>query len=156
MKNTNEMNENKKQPRGLRNNNPLNIRRTRTEWIGEVPILNGRQDPEFCQFRSQSYGWRAAFVLLTSTYYRRYHLYTIEKIIRRWAPPCENRTRLYIARVSAQMRYPWDEPLGLPTDVPSRWMQLALAMAVVENGTGEGIDTVAMLDGWRMARQSVN
>jgi hypothetical protein len=40
----------------------------------------------FCQFKSFEYGWRAAFYLLTRTYYHKYRLYTIRTIIRRWAP----------------------------------------------------------------------
>lgn len=40
----------------------------------------------FCQFKSLEYGWRAAFYLLTRTYYHKYRLYTIRTIIRRWAP----------------------------------------------------------------------
>lgn len=53
-------------PRGIRNNNPLNIRRTaKDQWQG----LRAQQtDANFCQFESLEYGWRAAFYLLTRTY----------------------------------------------------------------------------------------
>ena len=53
-------------PRGIRNNNPLNIRRGKDQWQG----LRAQQtDASFCQFESLEYGWRAAFYLLTRTYY---------------------------------------------------------------------------------------
>ena len=54
-------------PRGIRNNNPLNIRRTaKDQWKG----LRAQQtDASFCQFERMEYGWRAAFYLLTRTYY---------------------------------------------------------------------------------------
>ena len=46
-------------PRGLRNNNPLNIRRNnKTNWIGQC---NKQEDRSFVQFRSMPYGYRAAF-----------------------------------------------------------------------------------------------
>ena len=82
-------------PRGIRNNNPLNIR-IGNVWLGEV---NNPDDPEFEQFVSMKYGLRAAFVLLRR-YIRHYKRTTIEAIIRAWAPPVENSTDLYIANVS--------------------------------------------------------
>ena len=58
-------------PRGIRNNNPLNIRRGKDQWQG----LRAQQtDASFCQFESLEYGWRAAFYLLTRTYYHKYRL----------------------------------------------------------------------------------
>ena len=41
-------------PRGIRNNNPLNIRRGKDQWQG----LRAQQtDASFCQFESLDYGW---------------------------------------------------------------------------------------------------
>ena len=84
----------KKQPRGIRNNNPLNIRIGNT-WLGEVP---NPSDSDFEQFVSVVYGLRAAFCILRR-YIRRYHRDTIQKIISAWAPPNENNTTQYISRV---------------------------------------------------------
>ncbi len=53
-------------PRGIRNNNPLNIRRSKDKWQGLRAL---QTDTAFCQFETMAYGWRAAFVLLTRTYY---------------------------------------------------------------------------------------
>lgn len=136
------------QPRGLRNNNPLNIRRTATQWKGLAPV---QTDPDFCQFQTLEYGWRAAFRLLTRTYYARYGLDTIRKIIGRWAPPNENNTAAYIAAVSQITGIPPDEPLGPPQDHPARWLLLGAAMAQHENGPHQ-LDYLAMLRGWEMTQ----
>ena len=56
-------------PRGIRNNNPLNIRRSKDQWKG---LAEAQNDRAFCQFKSLEYGWRAAFYLLTRTYYHKY------------------------------------------------------------------------------------
>ena len=68
-------------PRGIRNNNPLNIR-IGNVWLGEVP---NPTDHEFEQLVSMFYGLRAGFILLRR-YIRRYHLTTVPDIISRWAP----------------------------------------------------------------------
>ena len=106
----------------------------------------------FCQFKSLEYGWRAAFYLLTRTYYHKYRLYTIRTIIRRWAPSSENNTEAYIANVSRLTGISPDEPLGIPSDQPARWMMLGAAMAIQENGTSS-LDYFAMLRGWELLEQ---
>ena len=78
-------------PRGLRNNNPGNIRRNSDVFQGEKTS----SDKEFKQFKSMAYGYRAIFKIL-SNYYRNYKLDTIRKIIGRWAPENENNTNAYI------------------------------------------------------------
>jgi hypothetical protein len=98
-----------------------------------------------------AYGWRAAFVLLTRTYYHTYRLYTIRAIITRWAPPNENNTAAYIRNVSRLTGIAPDEPIGIPSDKPSRWIAVGAAMGIQECGT-EGFDLFAMLQGWTMAR----
>ena len=135
-------------PRGLRNNNPLNIRRSKDLWMG----LRAQQtDPSFCQFESMEYGWRAAFYLLTRTYYHKYRLFTIRAIINKWAPPQENLTATYIEHVCRLTKIGPDEPIGIPSDQPHRWMMVGVAMAIQENGT-DSLDYFAMLKGWTLAR----
>ena len=51
------------------------------------------------------------------------------------------------------MDYDPDAYLGIPTMVPSRWMQLARAMGIVENGSADQLDPLAMLEGWRLSRE---
>ena len=136
-------------PRGIRNNNPLNIRKSKDKWKGLSLTQN---DPSFCQFESLEYGWRAAFYLLTRTYYHKYRLYTIRAIISKWAPPCENNSKAYVENVSRLTGIDPDEPIGIPSERPARWIALGMAMAIQENGF-ESMDYFAMLRGWEMCRQ---
>lgn len=89
----------KKLPRGIRNNNPLNIRKG-NNWKGEV---SRSTDGEFEQFVSMQWGIRAGFKILKNymTGYggRVKALTNIHDIIHRWAPPNENNSRAYIDSV---------------------------------------------------------
>ena len=147
-----------KLPRGLRNNNPLNIRLSNDRWQGQikaVPTREGLEGSEnvFCQFYTMAYGWRAAFRLLCHTYYGKYKLRTIRAIITRWAPPKENDTEVYIRRVTDRIGIGPDRELGDPTTHPSQWMMIGIAMAIVENGT-TNLDYLSMLKGYEMACNS--
>ena len=89
----------KKLPRGIRNNNPLNIRKG-NNWKGEV---SRSTDGEFEQFVSMQWGIRAGFKILKNymTGYggRVKALTNVHDIIHRWAPPNENNCRAYIDSV---------------------------------------------------------
>lgn len=78
-------------PRGIRNNNPLNIRIGNT-WLGEVQEPT---DPSFEQFCSMEYGIRAGMILLRR-YIRHYKRTTIPQVIAAWAPATENDVQRYI------------------------------------------------------------
>ena len=108
-------------------------------------------DASFAQFETMEYGWRAAFYLLTRTYYHKYRLYTIRSIVTKWAPAVENNTKAYIENVSRLTGMLPDEPLGIPSEQPSRWMMLGAAMALQAGGS-DGFDLFAMLRGWEMCR----
>ena len=136
-------------PRGIRNCNPLNIRRSKDKWKGMKAL---QSDAQFVQFESLEWGWRAAFYLLTRTYYHKYRLFTIRAIVTKWAPAIENNTKAYINNVSRLTGIDPDEPLGIPSEKPSRWIALGTAMAIQENGT-ESLDYFAMLRGWELCRQ---
>jgi hypothetical protein len=131
--------------RSIRNNNPLNIRLGKSRWQG---LRKMQEDGAFCQFESMAYGWRAAFILL-STYYNNYGADTIGKIISRWAPQIENDTRGYIRFVSEWTGIDADVPLGSPPEHSARWMAVALAMAMFEGGLSDATPLVAsMFQGW--------
>lgn len=83
-------------PRGIRNNNPLNIRKSADNWQGKVG-----DDGEFVIFDTPHNGIRAAGRLLRN-YDRKYGLNTIQGIIYRWAPPTENDTKAYIRSMEKQ------------------------------------------------------
>lgn len=118
--------------RGLRNNNPLNIRRVPGQhWKGQEPPSNSPlkgEDREFVQFSSVEYGIRAAFVLLR-TYSRKYKLNCIRDIITRWAPPSENDTERYIKNVCLWTGYGGNERL-----TEDQWPRLVQAMGQIECG----------------------
>lgn len=84
------------EPRGIRNNNPLNIRKG-SRWQGLRPE---QTDKCFCQFTSMEYGLRAAFRLLrnyvTGFGGTRKPCRNVHDIVSRWAPESENNTRAYI------------------------------------------------------------
>lgn len=78
--------------RGIRNNNPANIRRG-CNWKG---LIRQQKDREFCQFVTMTWGVRALLVTLR-TYVVKHHLHTVREIITRWAPPSDrNNTEAYI------------------------------------------------------------
>lgn len=85
--------------RGIRNNNPFNIRKSHSRWQGLVPS----SDPEFCQFSTMKYGARAGLVLLRNYIKRGFD--TPTKIINRFAPSTENDTDSYIRHVCYDGNY---------------------------------------------------
>lgn len=94
--------------RGIRNNNPANIRRG-CNWQG---LAKTQTDREFCQFISMTWGVRALLVTLR-TYVVKYKLHTIPEIIQRWAPPEDgNATNRYIAYVEEKVKQ-LDAPISL-------------------------------------------
>jgi hypothetical protein len=99
-------------PRGIRNNNPGNIRNVgggKNNWKGKVNLEDNRDGvrlkggkfmirKEFEQFKSMEFGIRAMTVLIRN-YIKRYGLDTIEKIIPVYAPAVENNVEAYIKHV---------------------------------------------------------
>ena len=83
-------------PRGIKNNNPGNIRHGTQTWAGEDIKSH---DPAFVCFKTPEYGIRAIMKIMR-TYYDKYSLITIRMIITRYAPPSENNTEAYIADIA--------------------------------------------------------
>ena len=140
--------------RGLKNNNPLNIRHSKDQWQGaSIP----QTDKDFVQFKTMAYGYRAAWRTL-HTYYKRLRdrkkLFTVENIISRWAPPTENDTKAYIRSVlklssigGKENLLPPSNPLGY-----SKLSRLIAAMTVMENGIRmPQVDTEAIYQGYKLA-----
>lgn len=118
-----------KKPRGIRNNNPGNIR-WGDEWQGLV-AKNQRTDKSFCQFTSPEYGIRAMIVILRN-YQNKYGLRTVTGMIKRWAPPNENNTQAYINSVAQATSTGANQPIDL-TD-SRKLFQLLQAIIQHENG----------------------
>lgn len=83
-------------PRGIRNNNPGNIRHG-DNWRG---MKKNQTDKSFVQFVSPEYGIRAMVKVLRS--YRKRGVVTLEDIIQTWAPTNENNTEAYIKSVMSK------------------------------------------------------
>lgn len=114
-------------PRGIRNNNPLNIRKG-NNWRGEIP---NQTDGQFEQFSAMVYGLRAGIKLIQN-YMTKYKANTIRKIITRWAPGSENNTAAYIDFVSS------DSGIGSDTVIvfkdAAKIVRIVSAMVQMENG----------------------
>jgi len=120
--------------RGLRNNNPLNIRHNTDVFQGEIKGT----DKSFKTFSSMPYGYRAAFVTLATHNTRGWN--TIEKIISRWAPPCENDTEKYIANVEKWSGVPRNKELTAADGAD--YILIVVAMCFMENGKNADINQV--------------
>lgn len=132
----------KSKPRGLRNNNPGNIRQSSVRYTGEV---QPSKDGAFKQFQSMEYGYRAMFVLL-HTYARKHGINTIEGMISRYAPAKENHTQAYIDAVSAESGVSATSHLtSTNADV---MIPIVAAMSHVENGVEAVMAEVEK--GWQM------
>lgn len=126
--------------RGLRNYNPGNIRISSVKYRGEVVPS---KDRAFKQFSTMAYGYRAIFVILR-TYYQKYHLTTIRKMIHRWAPPSENDTQNYVDHVARWSGIPADKTL----EISSREMMCAVVAAMSRMENGIKADMNDIIKGW--------
>lgn len=127
-----------KMSRGLRNNNPGNIRLGTFKYKGEKAESS---DTAFRQFESIEWGYRAMFVLL-HTYAKKYGCHTLRQMINRYAPPIENHTDNYIRRVAYATHLSPDEEIST-TDAATMTAVVA-AMSEVENGVD-----ASMAEVWR-------
>ena len=124
--------------RGLRNNNPGNIRLGSFRYKGEKARSS---DAAFRQFDAIEWGYRAMFVLL-HTYARKHGCRTLREMINRYAPPIENHTESYIRRVAYATHLAPDEAIS--TTDGAVMTAVVAAMSEVENGI-----TANMEDIWR-------
>lgn len=91
--------------RGIRNNNPANIRKG-DKWQG---MAAQQTDKAFVQFSSMEWGVRALIKTLY-TYVTKHDRHTIEQIINAWAPPHENNTLAYINTIKGMLSSKYDNP----------------------------------------------
>ena len=128
--------------RGLRNNNPLNIRRNSTKWQGLAPV---QKDKAFFTFVAPEWGYRAA--LRTLQNYNRVHgLTTIRQWIERWAPPCENPTDNYVKFVCEKVEMPAEAEPRISNE--TIMCNIVAAMSWFENGVPAVMNDV--YKGWRL------
>ena len=143
--------------RGLRNNNPLNIRHSADRWLG---ARTTQTDKAFVQFQSMAYGYRAAWKVL-DTYCLRFKrerkVYNVRNIIGQWAPPTENDTDAYVRAVVMLSGLGGNENMPRPKHYRAfgevdKLVRLIVAMTCVENGIKwEQVDRKAIWEGYRLA-----
>jgi len=112
--------------RGLRNNNPGNIRKSNTKWDG---LATDQTDASYFVFKSPVYGIRAMAKIL-HTYAVKHGLNTVHGIISRWAPPSENNTASYVDDVSARLSVAPDTVINVDAQMPK------LVMAIIKHENG--------------------
>jgi len=111
--------------RGIRNNNPGNIRINKANnWQGKI----NSTDKDFEQFINIAMGLRALMVTLR-TYQNKHGLKTIRQIINRWAPGSENNTTKYIDAVAGFMSLSANSEL----DLSSKSTLIQLTKAIVKH-----------------------
>jgi hypothetical protein len=125
-------------PRGIRNNNPGNIRRSADPWQG---LARDQNDDAFFQFAEPKWGIRALARVLIS-YQDKHGLRTVRGIVSRWAPPVENKTSSYIDHVARRLGVGADDPL----DVHEYRVLRGLVEAIVGHENGQQPYTDAQLD----------
>lgn len=109
------------QPRGIRNNNPGNIRfSSATAWKGQTGT-----DGAFCIFDSPEFGIRALNRILNS--YASRGVDTVREVIYTWAPPIENDSAAYMNAVA--------KACGVSVDQVPQRIKLVKAIIQHENGT---------------------
>lgn len=143
--------------RGQRNNNPLNIRRGTSRWVGRRERVT---DKEFEEFTSMAFGYRAAWKLM-ETYRLRLReagmSYTLENIIRRWAPPEDgNDTTAYLRTLIRQLDYKVGGRQPLPSPACQEghklFARILAAMTCVECGIRpDEADKQSIEKGWKLA-----
>lgn len=122
--------------RGLRNNNPGNLRRTSIPWLGKIPDaahaarLGFTFDASYEQFTAPKWGVRALARDLRKDFFRDGQR-TVRALINEFAPGHENPTDAYIGNVARALNVAPDEPFDFERLLP----QLLAAIIRQENGS---------------------
>ncbi len=133
-------------PRGYRNNNPLNIRISRDNWLGKI-LPNS--DGSFEQFSDIKYGYRAAIKTLRQYYYK-HGLRTIRQMVNRWAPASDgNNPTTYAANVAQRAGIPADQQIAFDEDTITK---IVYGMAISECGQSSYLKMADIKAGWAEAR----
>ncbi|MBA4849486.1 structural protein [Emticicia sp. BO119] len=131
-------------PRGVRNNNPGNIRyNPANAWKGKIPLTQ-KSDLAFEEFIEYRYGVRALLILLKNFIFS---YGTIEKIISRYAPANENETERYVRAVAAETGIPRDQAL---TSTQETLRKLSIAITRQEVGNGYEISNEDFLNAYNI------
>lgn len=125
-------------PRGIRNHNPGNLRRSADPWQG---LAATQTDAEFFQFASAKWGIRALARTLIA-YQDKVGLRNIKQMIGRWAPPVENDTGAYVRVVAVALGVGPEEQI----DVHDYAVLRPLVLAIIKHENGQQPYTDAEVD----------
>ena len=120
-------------PRGIRNNNPLNLRISNNPWLGKV---THNTDGAFEQFTTMEYGIRAAMRNVKTIVQRRAkqgQATNVSQLIHVWAPASDgNNERVYCRTIADKTGIqPYDE---INIQDKNFFCLLIYGMAYQENG----------------------
>lgn len=127
-------------PRGIRNNNPLNLRRSSNKWLGKSA---NPTDPAFEQFATMTLGVRAGILNLLNHIRAANRALTVPTLaweITKWAPSSENNTAAYVEAV-CKLSLLRPETI-LRVDDRDTITRLVRAMIYVENGRHIDFDII--------------
>lgn len=114
-------------PRGIRNNNPGNIRfNPHNKWHGQ----SGEDAEGFCVFKDAYSGLRAMRVLLIN-YHNQNDCIRVFHYVHRYAPSTENNITAYLNTICEVTGWVPDYVVRIPEDLP----RLMKAIIVQENGS---------------------
>lgn len=132
-----------REARGIRLNNPGNIRHSKAKWQGAA---DDQPDPEFVKYKTPEHGIRAMGRILLQ--YRKRDLDTIGEIISTWAPPSENNTAAYVKAVCAGCGLGPDDAV----DIDNVEIMRPLVKAIIKHENGKQPYSDATIDaGLRLA-----
>ena len=146
------------QTRGIRNNNPMNIRVCKANnWVGK--IKKNKRDKEFEEFTDMMYGVRAGIRIIRN-YVRNYGISNIKELIERWAPEEDgNDTTSYINYVVKVIKMNFkmlgDEQransitLYSQVDINDFYFMKSLVMAMCKLESRYVLDELTFMDAWR-------
>lgn len=123
-------------PRGIRNNNPGNIRHSGAKWQG---MAAQQTDAAFVQFTTPEYGIRALGKLL-DTYASKYGINTVRGLIAKYAPSTENDTDSYAKAVAKAIGVTPDTVITISTHKET------LIAAIIAHENGQQPYTLAQIN----------
>lgn len=138
--------------RGMRNNNPLNLRISGNAWLGKVAH---NTDGSFEQFTTLEHGLRAAILNINTIVRRRKKQRlqtTIKDLISIWAPAADNNNEeSYVSTIHTYTQLPGNTIID-PSN-KNQICRIVWAMAIVE--CNERISFVRIENAYAMARPCI-
>ena len=138
---------NTRKPRGIQNNNPLNIKREGQFMVGEI---KSDKDYPYCLFDKMRYGWYAAFKYLFWSYQNGNTTY--RQLVRDMYPADDGyKPNAILSKMREISTADYDKTLPSPDGNATSWLILGLEICYGLHGTGDFEHFEDMVTGWAMA-----